>query len=207
MAKAKYHAGYKVGTLTLLDKLENQQWRVKCDCGNVENRHIGTFSQNSPSCRICKKNKMKKVMSDARDQRTFRTSQINDKSGSEFGKWVVLEYVGNARYKCKCKNCGCIDHLITTVVNKQTDIRCYSCNPLKKDNDKSEPKTEQDVGFDMSFEDIANKLGVSRYKIYQIYKTAMLKIHKTIKDQDNKFDTLREYLDVAEQDVIDHTLF
>ncbi len=78
--------GQQINEWKVLEYEGNQMWKCKCSCGNIRSihsRHLRTGESKS-----CGHNKV-----------------FKDLNGQTFGEWVVLEYIGNSQWRCRC-SCG-----------------------------------------------------------------------------------------------------
>ena len=132
----KYFVGMKVGKLTLLEKLPGYRWKVKCDCGNLDECGVAKFAKPEraycSACGVVVKQEHMRKLGEARKGTINTSPTFIDKSGTSFGKWSVLKYLGKQSYLCKCNVCNDTQILISQVVNIETDTRCYSCKPKPK---------------------------------------------------------------------------
>lgn len=88
MAPIKNIKGQKFNHLTAIEHQGRGYWLFRCDCGNEVVRYQGdVVSGNRKSCGCM--------------QHAIRENLI----GKRFGRLIVLEYVGEKKWKCQC-DCG-----------------------------------------------------------------------------------------------------
>lgn len=87
------------------------QWLCQCSCGN--NRIVSANRLKSGRSKSCGHN----------------TNAFNDLTNKQFGEWMVIKYIGNKMWQCKC-SCGTVKEIESTSL-----IRGYSksCGHLTKE--------------------------------------------------------------------------
>lgn len=101
--------GSTLGNWEVLEYIGGNKYKCKCKCGNIEN--IFTYNLkigHSTQCKECADTQFK----DLKDQR--------------FEKWVVLEYITNGYWRCKC-DCGNISDVHGNALRTGKSKQCIKC--------------------------------------------------------------------------------
>lgn len=99
------------GSWEVLEYAGDKQWKCKCKkCGKISKVYSYNLkSGKSTECLDC-----------------ANKSKLNDLTNKTFGQWLVLEYIGNQKYKCKC-SCGTISEVLVSNLISGTSTKCTSC--------------------------------------------------------------------------------
>lgn len=109
--------GNRFGKLTVKSEIINDsgqsKWLCKCDCGK-EHAVLGWYltggTVKSCGCLV------------------FKSKQ----PGTRYGKWKLIEYVGNEKWKCKCA-CGTVKIILTVSLNSGCSKSCGCSKSPKKE--------------------------------------------------------------------------
>ena len=139
--------GQKFGDWTVLEYLGNQRWLCECSCENHTRRAVLGKTLRNGKSKSC----------------GHSTNQFKDLTGQEFGKWKVIEFTGDGRYKCQCscedKTVKIIDRA-SLVGGSSTNCGCVRRDKLVERNQAGRIKLE---GKHIGEWDVIKYLGDKHY--------------------------------------------
>lgn len=112
--------GTQINDWFVLEYIGNGQYKCKCNCGNIQIIQASQLKGNKTHrCARCNA----KLSSEATREKL---------EGTQVGNLEVLEYLGNARYRCKCSCGNFYEASAYRLKNKETTM-CLECsNILRK---------------------------------------------------------------------------
>ena len=114
MTRSDSHfSGERIGHWTLLEKVDNDFWKCRCDCGTERNVSVySIYAGDTKSCG-CERRKPK-----------------DDLTGRQYGNWTVIRYERKGKWLCKCV-CG-KEHLVTAQRLKSGRSESCGCRRYEK---------------------------------------------------------------------------
>ena len=134
--------------------------------------------------------------------------KINSKANylhkhKRFGKWKMINYEGNNKYRCECNVCGSDKLFTSQQVKQERDTKCRVCSPVKQSSIKQREinQNHNPYAFNLTFTEIAEQLHLHKDTVRKTYKSAMEKIQKSLSEEQSEI--LRTLLNDLEAEVMD----